>query len=316
MGTGEQPLAAPATRLWGGRFDGGPADALARLSLSVHFDWRLARYDLLASRAHARMLHRAGLLTDGEADSMLGALDDLDAGGRGRLRSGRRSPTRTCTPRSSAACSSGSARSAASCAPAAAATTRSPPTCGCTCATTRGWSCQQARRAADGADRPGRGQRRHARAGHDAPAARAAGAVRPPAARPRAGVRPGRRPAARLGHTGRGQPAGRRRACRLVAADRPAAARRGARLRRRRGQLDGRRLATGTSPPSSASRPRWSGVHLSRLGEEIVLWSSQEFGWIEIDDALRHRLLDHAAEEEPGRRRARPGQGRPARSAT
>ena len=58
MGTGEQPTGASATRLWGGRFEGGPADALARLSLSVHFDWRLARYDLLASRAHARMLHR------------------------------------------------------------------------------------------------------------------------------------------------------------------------------------------------------------------------------------------------------------------
>src|SRR5207247_5520000 len=28
-----------------------------------------------------------------------------------------------------------------------------------------------------------------------------------------------------------------------------------------------------------------AGVHLSRLGEEIVLWSSQEFGWVEIDDA-------------------------------
>src|SRR6202035_629082 len=27
------------------------------------------------------------------------------------------------------------------------------------------------------------------------------------------------------------------------------------------------------------------GVHLSRLGEEIVLWSSQEFSWVEIDDA-------------------------------
>jgi argininosuccinate lyase len=27
------------------------------------------------------------------------------------------------------------------------------------------------------------------------------------------------------------------------------------------------------------------GVHLSRLGEELVLWSSQEFGWVEIDDA-------------------------------
>ena len=27
------------------------------------------------------------------------------------------------------------------------------------------------------------------------------------------------------------------------------------------------------------------GVHLSRLGEEVVLWSSHEFGWAEIDDA-------------------------------
>ena len=69
---------AGPTRLWGGRFEGGPADALARLSLSVQFDWRLARYDLLASRAHARMLHRAGLLTDDEADSMRDALQDLD----------------------------------------------------------------------------------------------------------------------------------------------------------------------------------------------------------------------------------------------
>ena len=46
------------TRLWGGRFDAGPAEALARLSVSVQFDWRLAPYDLLASRAHARVLHK------------------------------------------------------------------------------------------------------------------------------------------------------------------------------------------------------------------------------------------------------------------
>src|SRR6516165_883970 len=78
MGSGEQPGAGTPIRLWGGRFGGGPADALARLSLSVQFDWRLARYDLLASRAHARMLHRAGLLSDGEAESMLKALEDLD----------------------------------------------------------------------------------------------------------------------------------------------------------------------------------------------------------------------------------------------
>ncbi|HVT65214.1 MAG TPA: argininosuccinate lyase [Mycobacteriales bacterium] len=69
---------SPPTRLWGGRFSGGPADALARLSMSVHFDWRLAPYDLLASRAHARVLHRAGLLDDAELERIIGALDELD----------------------------------------------------------------------------------------------------------------------------------------------------------------------------------------------------------------------------------------------
>ena len=69
---------APPTRLWGGRFSGGPADALSRLSMSVHFDWRLAPYDLLASRSHARVLHRAGLLDDHELQRVLVALDELD----------------------------------------------------------------------------------------------------------------------------------------------------------------------------------------------------------------------------------------------
>ena len=72
----------PATRLWGGRFTGGPAEAVARLSLSVHFDWRLAPYDLLASRAHARVLHRAGLLDEGELTRVLAALDDLEEAAR------------------------------------------------------------------------------------------------------------------------------------------------------------------------------------------------------------------------------------------
>ncbi|WP_323961374.1 argininosuccinate lyase [Arthrobacter sp. JZ12] len=64
--------------LWGGRFSGGPADALAALSKSTHFDWRLARHDIAGSRAHARVLHRAGLLDDGELSGMLAALDQLD----------------------------------------------------------------------------------------------------------------------------------------------------------------------------------------------------------------------------------------------
>ena len=50
-----QPL-----RLWGARFSVAPAQALAALSVSVQFDWRLAPYDLRASRAHARSSRAAG----------------------------------------------------------------------------------------------------------------------------------------------------------------------------------------------------------------------------------------------------------------
>lgn len=65
--------------LWGGRFASGPADALAALSKSTHFDWALAPYDIRGSKAHARVLHRAGLLTDEELSGMHKALDELAA---------------------------------------------------------------------------------------------------------------------------------------------------------------------------------------------------------------------------------------------
>jgi len=67
------------TALWGGRFTSGPAEAMAALSLSTHFDWRLARYDIAGSRAHARVLHGANLLTDDELAGMIEALDVLEA---------------------------------------------------------------------------------------------------------------------------------------------------------------------------------------------------------------------------------------------
>jgi argininosuccinate lyase len=63
--------------LWGGRFASGPSDALAALSRSTHFDWRLVPYDLAGSRAHARVLHTAGLLSVGERDALVAALDRL-----------------------------------------------------------------------------------------------------------------------------------------------------------------------------------------------------------------------------------------------
>ncbi|MFE6969930.1 argininosuccinate lyase [Isoptericola sp. NPDC057653] len=63
--------------LWGGRFAGGPSPELQALSQSTHFDWVLAPYDIRGSRAHARVLHAAGLLTDDELAGMLEALDVL-----------------------------------------------------------------------------------------------------------------------------------------------------------------------------------------------------------------------------------------------
>lgn len=65
--------------LWGGRFAGGPSEAMAALSKSTHFDWVLAPYDVLASKAHAKVLHRAGLLSDEDLETMLSGLDQLGA---------------------------------------------------------------------------------------------------------------------------------------------------------------------------------------------------------------------------------------------
>ena len=65
--------------LWGGRFSDGPSEALAALSKSTNFDWVLAPYDVKASKAHARVLFNAGLLTDEQRDGLLAGLDSLGA---------------------------------------------------------------------------------------------------------------------------------------------------------------------------------------------------------------------------------------------
>lgn len=63
--------------LWGGRFSGGPSEAMFALSVSTHFDWVLAPYDVLASKAHAKVLHSAGLLSDADLETMLDGLTKL-----------------------------------------------------------------------------------------------------------------------------------------------------------------------------------------------------------------------------------------------
>ena len=64
--------------LWHGRFDGDPADELMAYTASIGFDVRLAPDDIAGSRAHVRMLGRVGLLTDAEVDEVLAALDQTE----------------------------------------------------------------------------------------------------------------------------------------------------------------------------------------------------------------------------------------------
>ena len=65
--------------LWGGRFSDGPADAVFALSRSVHFDWRLAPYDLRSSMAHLDVLESSGLLTADVAAAIRKGLTTLTA---------------------------------------------------------------------------------------------------------------------------------------------------------------------------------------------------------------------------------------------
>ena len=77
MSDDHKPESQDHLALWGGRFSSGPSPELALLSKSTQFDWRLADDDIAGSRAHARALGRAGLLTADELQRMEAALDEL-----------------------------------------------------------------------------------------------------------------------------------------------------------------------------------------------------------------------------------------------
>ena len=60
-----------------GRFAGRPAADLVRFTESISFDWRLWRHDILGSIAHATMLRKIGVLTRAEQRSIVKGLDDI-----------------------------------------------------------------------------------------------------------------------------------------------------------------------------------------------------------------------------------------------
>ena len=67
-----------STQLWGGRFKSGPSEALANLSRAPASYFRLYREDLAGSRAHASELKRAGVLDEAEFSAIRAALDAIE----------------------------------------------------------------------------------------------------------------------------------------------------------------------------------------------------------------------------------------------
>lgn len=63
--------------LWGGRFSSGPAESVFALSRSVHFDYRLAPYDIRSSLAHLSVLESSGLIGKDDASKIAKVLHEL-----------------------------------------------------------------------------------------------------------------------------------------------------------------------------------------------------------------------------------------------
>jgi argininosuccinate lyase len=64
-------------KLWGGRFETGPSVTFERFSGSLHFDKRLLASDIRGSQAFARALERAGILTAEERERIVTAFDEI-----------------------------------------------------------------------------------------------------------------------------------------------------------------------------------------------------------------------------------------------
>ncbi len=74
----DQPPSSPGT-MWGGRFDAGPAELMQRINASHPFDRKLWRQDIRQSRAHAAMLKDRGLLSGADHQAIVDGLSQVEA---------------------------------------------------------------------------------------------------------------------------------------------------------------------------------------------------------------------------------------------
>ena len=81
----DQPLTS-RSRIRGGRFAAGPSAVMEAINVSIDFDARLIEHDIVASKAHAMMLTRQGIITQGDGEAIIAGLDQVLAEARqGRL---------------------------------------------------------------------------------------------------------------------------------------------------------------------------------------------------------------------------------------
>ena len=69
----------PASSIWGGRFAGGPSQLMLDINASIAYDQKLYAEDIAGSRAHATMLASTGIITDADLASILSGLDQIEA---------------------------------------------------------------------------------------------------------------------------------------------------------------------------------------------------------------------------------------------
>ncbi|HWA69869.1 MAG TPA: argininosuccinate lyase [Rhizomicrobium sp.] len=65
-------------KMWGGRFESGPAAIMREITPSIDFDKRLAGEDLAGSRAHCRMLAAEGIISKDDGQKILAGLDTIE----------------------------------------------------------------------------------------------------------------------------------------------------------------------------------------------------------------------------------------------
>jgi len=80
MSENSKPAAAPtapASAMWGGRFAGGPAAIMQRINASIDFDQRLYAQDIRGSKAHCKMLVKQGIITAADGEVILAGLEQV-----------------------------------------------------------------------------------------------------------------------------------------------------------------------------------------------------------------------------------------------